>query len=138
MFVRSNYAGTWHAWVEVINNNKITTTLGTDDATIPTFKAIRDIYKKTTLYTGSTALAPGDFNFSDTSGYDFIILYLTSNVNSSHYSCLFLQGGGYGYAFVNEYNVQKNLTYRIYSEKLLVTAYTGVWILSNIIGIKLG
>lgn len=89
------------------------------------------------LYTGDTALAAGDYIYTRSyhpMGYNFLILRLTSNVNSSHRTTVVLVPSGYQYVFVNEYHVLKSLTCRVYTDRLTVTAYDGVWILAEIAG----
>ncbi|MFZ5975713.1 MAG: hypothetical protein ACOYU3_10015 [Bacillota bacterium] len=94
--------------------------------------------KKTTLYSGATALAPQDYMFSATAEHDFYTLLLRSNTNSAHYTNVAIYPNGYQYKFVNEYHVQKQLTCRVYSDRLTVTQYNGAWLLVNVHGYKIG
>ncbi len=90
------------------------------------------------LYTGDTPLAPGDYIYNAGSyhpmGYNFLLLRLTSNVNSAHRTTVIIAASGWQYVFVNEYHVQKTLNCRVYGDRLTVSTYTGEWILSEIAG----
>jgi hypothetical protein len=89
------------------------------------------------LYTGSTPLAAGDYIYTGSyhpMGYNFLLLRLTSNVNSSHRTTVIIAASGYQYVFVNEYHVQKQLVCRTYDDRLTVTAYDGAWLLVEVAG----
>ena len=100
------------------------------------FKPAADV-KKTVLYTGTTACAPGDFLFNENAAYDFYIINLISNTNSAHrYQMPPIYQGGYNYMIAYEYRIAKDFTARVYNDRLTVTTYTGAWILASITGFK--
>jgi hypothetical protein len=94
--------------------------------------------KRTILYTGVAALASvGSAVYSEPADHHFFELYLTANTNSAHHTSVWVHKSGIQYHFVNEYHVQKALTCRNYGTYMAIFSYTGVWVLSAIIGYKI-